>query len=253
MTYIDGFVIAVPTAHRQKFIEHARQADAVFLEQGATRILECWQADVARGRTTDFFAAVAAREDESVVFSWIEWPDKASRQAMTERMEELGRTDPRFDPERNPMPFDGARLIHGGFESIVERGAPTAGAYVQGFVVPVPEASREAYRKTAEEAWPTFQRLGALRLVEAWQDDVREGRQTDFFRSVKTQPGEKVVFAFIEWPSRAVCDAAAKRMEAEMPPPSAAQMPFDGKRMIHGAFEPLVELTRPVAPAAGTP
>src|SRR5690606_10941814 len=119
---------------------------------------------------------------------------------------------------------------------------------VQGFVVPVPEANEQAYREMAEKAWETFRRHGALRVVEAWQDDVREGKQTDFLRSVRTQPGEKVVFAFVEWPSRAACDAAAERMQAEMQPP-ADGMPFDGKRMIYGGFEPIVELTRQGAPA----
>jgi uncharacterized protein YbaA (DUF1428 family) len=244
MTYIEGFVIAVPTASKQRFVEHAHLGDAVFMDHGAIRILECWQADVARGHTTDFFAAVDAREDESVVFSWIEWRDRASRQAMVERMSEIARTDERFDPEKNPVPFDGGRMIYGGFEAIVERGEPASGAYVQGFVLPVPEAKKEAYRKMAEEAWEMFRRYGALRIVEAWQDDVPEGKRTDFFRSVKTQPGEKVVFSFVEWPSREVCDAAAAKMQAEAQPPPADEMPFDGKRMIYGGFEPVVELTR---------
>ena len=128
---------------------------------------------------------------------------------MMERMDEITKTDERFDPDKNPMPFDGARMIYGGFEAIVEHGEPTSGAYVQGFVIPVPAAKKEAYRKMAEEAWDMFRGYGALRVVEAWQDEVPEGKQTDFFRSVKTQPGEKVVFSFMEWPSREICDAAA--------------------------------------------
>lgn len=242
MTYIEGFVIAVPTANKQKFIDHAEGADPVFLEHGATRIVECWPEDVARGHTTDFFGAVQADEGESVVFSWIEWPDGATRRAMAERMDELARTDERFDPAKHPLPFDGARMIYGGFEAIVERGTRTPGAYVQGFVVPVPDAKKEAYRAMAETAWETFRDYGALRIVEAWQDDVPEGKRTDFFRSVKTQPGEKVVFSFVEWPSREVCDAASARMQSEAQPPSADAMPFDGKRMIVGGFRPVVEL-----------
>jgi uncharacterized protein YbaA (DUF1428 family) len=244
MTYVEGFVIAVPTANKQKFIDHANQGDAVFLDHGATRILECWQEDVAKGHTTDFFGAVAARQDESVVFSWIEWPDKAKRRAMTERMDEIAKADERLDPAKNPMPFDGARMIYGGFEAIVEHGTATPGAYVQGFVIPVPEAKKQVYREMAEAAWEMFRGYGALRVVEAWQDDVPEGKQTDFFRSVKTQPGEKVVFSFMEWPSREVCDAASEKMQSEVQPPSADAMPFDGKRMIYGGFRPIVELTR---------
>jgi uncharacterized protein YbaA (DUF1428 family) len=119
MSYVDGFVIAVPTANRQKFIDHARTADSVFLEMGALRILECWGDDVPEGKQTDFRRAVRAKDDESVVFSWVEWPDKATRDACMGKMEELSKTDDRFNPEKNPMPFDGKRLIYGGFAPVV--------------------------------------------------------------------------------------------------------------------------------------
>ncbi|HKX22852.1 MAG TPA: DUF1428 domain-containing protein [Rhizorhapis sp.] len=122
MTYIDGFVIAVPTANREKFIEHAKKGDSVFLDLGATRILECWGDDVPHGKQTDFYGAVEAGEDETVVFSWIEWPDKATRDAAMGKMEELMKTDPRMNPESNPMPFDGKRMIYGGFQPIVTLG-----------------------------------------------------------------------------------------------------------------------------------
>lgn len=103
MSYIDGFVLAVPTANKEKFIAHANKGDSVFLEYGATRVLECWGDDVPNGKQTDFRRAVQAKDDETVVFSWIEWPDKATRDAgMTAIM-----NDPRMSPENNPMPFDG--------------------------------------------------------------------------------------------------------------------------------------------------
>ena len=117
--YVDGFVIAVPTANKQKFIEHAKKGDAVFMELGATRILECWGDDVPAGKVTDFRGAVKATEEETVVFSWIEWPDKATRDAGMSKMMEMMKTDPRMNPETNPMPFDGARLIYGGFAPVV--------------------------------------------------------------------------------------------------------------------------------------
>jgi uncharacterized protein YbaA (DUF1428 family) len=120
MSYIDGFVIAVPTANKEKFIEHAEKADNLFKELGARRILECWGNDVPDGKLTDFRKAVQAKEDETVVFSWIEWPDKATRDAAMARMDELMKTDDRFNPEKNPMPFDGKRLIYGGFAPVVE-------------------------------------------------------------------------------------------------------------------------------------
>ena len=122
MSYIDGFVIAVPTANKQKFIDHATTGDPVFLECGATRVLECWGDDVPAGKQTDFRRAVQAREDETVVFAWIEWPDKATRDAGMKKMMDPP-MDPRMDPAKNPMPFDGARMIFGGFEPVLELGA----------------------------------------------------------------------------------------------------------------------------------
>lgn len=120
MTYIDGFVIAVPTANRQRFIEHASIADSIFLEQGALRVLECWGDDVPDGKQTDFRRAVQAKEDETVAFSWIEWPDKATRDAAMARMMSPDFKDPRMDPAANPMPFDGKRMIFGGFVPVVQ-------------------------------------------------------------------------------------------------------------------------------------
>lgn len=120
MSYVEGFVIAVPTANKQKFIEHASWADTLLTEHGASRVIECWGEDVPDGKLTDFRKAVQAREDETVVFSWIEWPDKATRDAAVIRMGEIMETDERFDKEKNPMPFDGKRLIYGGFSPVVE-------------------------------------------------------------------------------------------------------------------------------------
>jgi uncharacterized protein YbaA (DUF1428 family) len=119
MSYIDGFIIAVPTANKQKFIDHANLGDSVFMEMGAVRILECWGDEVPEGKQTDFRRAVQAKEDETVVFSWIEWPDKATRDRGMAQMEERMKTDDRFNPEKNPMPFDGMRMIYGGFAPVV--------------------------------------------------------------------------------------------------------------------------------------
>ena len=120
MSYVDGFVIAVPTANKQKYIEHARTGDSVFTDFGATRIVECWADDVPEGKVTDFGKAVQAKADESVVFSWIEWPDKETRDTAMQKMMSEDFKDDRMDPEKNPAPFDGARLIYGGFAPIVE-------------------------------------------------------------------------------------------------------------------------------------
>ncbi len=122
MTYIDGFVIAVPKANRQKFIDHASMADPMFMEMGAIRVVECWADDVPEGKTTDFRMAVKAEPEEEVVFSWIEWPDKATRDACFATMMAEGFSDPRMDKDSNPMPFDGARMIYGGFAPVVDLG-----------------------------------------------------------------------------------------------------------------------------------
>ena len=123
MSYVDGFVIAVPTANKDKFTEHARMADPVFIELGATRILECWEDDVKDGKVTDFRRSVAAKEDESIVFSWIEWPSKEVRDAGMAKLMVGSLNDPRMDPAKNPMPFDGMRMIFGGFTPVVDLGS----------------------------------------------------------------------------------------------------------------------------------
>ncbi len=113
MAYIDGFVIAAPIADKEKFLEHARRMDAFFLEFGALRVVEAWGDDVPEGKQTDFKRAVQAKDNETVVFSWIEWPDKATRDAAMEKT----RNEPRMV---EPMPFDGKRMIFGGFVPVVE-------------------------------------------------------------------------------------------------------------------------------------
>jgi uncharacterized protein YbaA (DUF1428 family) len=122
MAYIDGFVIPVPAANRQKFIDHAQSIDGLFIELGAMRIVECWGDDVPDGKLTDFRRAVQATKEEAVCFSWVEWPDKATRDAAMARMDDLMKTDDRFNPENNPMPFDGKRMIFGGFAPVVTLG-----------------------------------------------------------------------------------------------------------------------------------
>jgi uncharacterized protein YbaA (DUF1428 family) len=116
MAYVDGLVLAVPTANKERFIAHANSIDAFFLESGATRVLECWGDDVPEGKLTDFRRAVQAQADETVVFSWIEWPDKATRDAGMKKLME----DPRLDPQKHPFPFDGKRMIFGGFAPVVD-------------------------------------------------------------------------------------------------------------------------------------
>jgi uncharacterized protein YbaA (DUF1428 family) len=116
MTYVDGFVAAVPTANRELYLKHAEACAVVFKEQGALRVVECWGDDVPEGKVTSFPMAVQRKGDETVVFSWVVWP---SRQARDEGMKKVF-ADPRMQPEMNAMPFDGQRLIFGGFEVLFE-------------------------------------------------------------------------------------------------------------------------------------
>src|SRR3954469_6626144 len=116
MAYIDGFVIAAPTADKEKFRDHAGRMHTIFIEFGATRVVEAWGDDVPDGKLTDFKRAVQAKNDETVVFSWVEWPDKATRDAAMQKF----RTDPRMTNPSEPMPFDGKRMIFGGFVPALE-------------------------------------------------------------------------------------------------------------------------------------
>jgi uncharacterized protein YbaA (DUF1428 family) len=116
MSYVEGFVAAVPTANRDVYKKHAKQAALVFKDHGALKVVECWGDDVPDGKLTSFPIAVHKKDDETVVFSWIEWP---SRHVRDEGMKKV-MADPRSQPNVNPMPFDGKRLIFGGFEVLVE-------------------------------------------------------------------------------------------------------------------------------------
>ena len=117
MNYIDGIVAAVPTANREAYRHHAEAAAAVFKEHGAIKVVECWGDDVPDGKVTSFPLAVQRKADETVVFSWLVWPSKAVRDAGMAKV----MADPRMKPDVNPLPFDGKRLIYGGFEVLFER------------------------------------------------------------------------------------------------------------------------------------
>lgn len=115
MNYVDGFVLAVPTANKDTYRRVAETAARVFRENGALSVVECWGDDVPEGKLTSFTMAVQRREDEAVVFSWIVWPSKSVRDEGMKRAME----DARLQREMTPMPFDGKRMIFGGFQVIV--------------------------------------------------------------------------------------------------------------------------------------
>ncbi len=116
MAYVDGFVVAVPAANKESYRKLATEASVLFKEFGATRMVECWGDDVPDGKLTDFRRAVQAKADEVVVFSWIEYPSKEVRDAAHGRM----MSDPRMSAMGETMPFDGKRMVFGGFAPVLD-------------------------------------------------------------------------------------------------------------------------------------
>ena len=244
MTYFEGFVVPVPEANKDAYRQSAANAAPIFKDLGVSRHFEAWDSDVPEGKVTDFRKAVDARPDEKVVFSWFEYPDKATRDATNEKM----RSDERMKELGANMPFDGKRMIMGGFEAIVEEGSG-AGGYTDGFVVPVPEGKTDDYQKLAAKMAKVFRGHGANRVVEALSNDVDKGEVTDFYRAVKAEDGEKIVFSFIEWPDKATRDEAWKKIMADESMKPEGDMPFSGQRMFWGGFEPIFDTAKTKEPA----
>ena len=115
MSYMDGFVIPVPKGNKERYREVAAFAAPIFIEHGALRVVECWANDIKPGKVNDFRTAVIAEEDEEVVFSWIEWPDRATADKAFENM----MSDPDM-AKMGEMPFDGMRMMWGGFEAVFQ-------------------------------------------------------------------------------------------------------------------------------------
>jgi len=236
MTYIEGFVVAVPAANKEAYRKHAADAAAFVKEHGVTRMVETWGDDVPDGKVTDFKGAVQAKPDEVIVFSWFEYPDRATRDACNQKM----MSDPRMEAMGTSMPFDAKRMIFGGFEALLEDGQPGKAGYVDGILIAVPEVNRQAYLALASKTAPMFREHGATRVVETWADDVPDGKVTDFRRAVKAADGETVVYSWIEWPSKEARNAGWEKVMAD--PRMRFDMPFDGQRMIYGGFAPILDL-----------
>ena len=238
MNYVEGFVAAVPAANKEAYRKHAAHAAPLFKEYGVTRVVEAWGDDVPDGKVTDFKRAVQAKNDEVVVFSWWEYPDKATRDAAARKMME----DPRMKAMGANMPFDGKRMIFGGFAPLLDESAGGTMGYADGYVVAVPTANRQAYREMAAKAAAVLKEYGATRVVETWGDDVPQGKITDFKGAVKATGDETVVYSWVEWPSKKARDAAWPRiMEDERMSRDKLNMPFDGRRMIYGGFTPILD------------
>ena len=118
MSYVDGFVIPVPAGKKEAYRAVAAMAAPIFMDHGATRVVECWGDDVPDGKVTDFKRAVNAEEGETVVFSWIVWPSKEARDEGNKKV----MADPRMKMDPAEMPFDGKRMIYGGFMPLLDTG-----------------------------------------------------------------------------------------------------------------------------------
>jgi uncharacterized protein YbaA (DUF1428 family) len=236
MSYIEGFVAAVPRANKDKYRDHAADAVKFFKGFGATRQVETWGDDVPDGKVTDFKGAVKARPDEIVVFSWLEYPDKATRDAANKKIME----NPQMKDMGSNMPFDGQRMIFGGFEPINDSGKSSRPGYVDGCLIAVPKANKDAYKEMADKHAAILKEYGATRTVDAWADDVPDGKVTDYKGAVKAKPDEVVVFSWIEWPSK---EARDKGWDAAQKDPrmKEIQMPFDGQRLVYGGFSTLLD------------
>ena len=236
MTFIQGFVAAVPTANQDSYRNHAAAALPLFKDFGARRMVEGWGDDVPVGKVTDFQGAVQARDDETVVFSWVEYPNQATYAAAMAAM----MNDPRMQ-DMPEMPFDGKRMIFAGFDPILDEGSGGTTGYVDGFLLPVAPEKKDAFYEMAHRAAAVFLDHGATRVVEAWGDEIPEGKHTDFNRAVKATNGEKVVFSWVEWPSRAVRDAGQESVRTDPRMQSPGEMPFDAMRMTYGGFRTILD------------
>jgi uncharacterized protein YbaA (DUF1428 family) len=236
MSYIEGFVAAVPRGNKEAYRNHAAGAVSMFKEFGATRQVESWGDDIPDGKVTDFKGAVKATPDEVVVFSWLEYPDKATRDQANKKI----MSDPKMKDLGAQMPFDGKRMIFGGFQPINDTGEATRPGYVDGSLIAVPAANKAAYREMADKHAAILKEYGATRTVDAWGDDVPDGTVTDYKGAVKAAPDETVVFSWVEWPSKEARDQGWQKAMAD-PRMKAIKMPFDGKRVVYGGFAPILD------------
>ncbi|MGV3551128.1 DUF1428 domain-containing protein [Rhizobium sp.] len=236
MTYVAGFVVAVPEDKRQAYVDVANAGIPLFREYGAKRQVEAWDDDVQEGKITDFRRAVKAKPEEKIVFSWHEYDSKAIADTATEKI----MSDPRMAEIGKDMPFDGQRMIYGGFEGVLEKGSRGRSSYIDGSLVPTGSDSRESYLAYAEKVADILMENGATRVVDAWSDNVPDGKVTDFRRSVNAKPDEAVVFSWVEWPSKEARDAAWQKIFTD-PRMHEGNPPQDESRRVSGGFVPVMD------------
>ena len=238
MTYVDTYIAAVPAANKDAYIEMSSKMSELFSEYGVNRLVASWGDDVPEGELTSFPRALQRQGDEVVAFSWLLRPSKEVREQGVKKM----RSDERM--HKMSMPFDGKRIIFGGFKTIVDEqlqaGSISEQRYLDNFIAAVPQANKDAYIKSAHRFMPVFKRHGALHTSEAWGDDVPPGKLTSFPRAVQMQDDENVAVSWVAWPSRAARNACMEQMMND-PEMQNMDMPFDGKRVVYGGFEVIVD------------
>ncbi len=237
--YVDGYILAVPAANREAYRQHAEQAWPYFRDLGATSMVEAWGDEVPDGKVNSINSAVRRKPEETAVFSWVTWPDKATRMAGWEKMQAAG------PPEgaMATMPFDGQRMIYAGFDLLLGDAMKKAG-YIDGTVMPVPAAKRAAFVEASKKMAELFIEHGATSVVDCWGDEVPEGKVNDFHGAVLRKPDEAVVFSWIGWKDKAARDAGWEAIMADprMDQYSPKSVGADMGRMIFGAFEPIVSV-----------
>ena len=243
MMYFQGFVIPVMAKNEQAYFDRATKVASIFAEYGAMRTVQCLGDDIMDGKITDLKKAVQASDDETVVFSWVWWPDKATCDAAAAKI----MADQRMKPD-DPLPFDAQRLIYAGFDAIFDTGDGGRVGYVDAMVASVPNGKRQDFINHADKTAKLFQENGALRLVDGWGTDVPDGKLTDFKRAVQARDSETVVFGWIEWPDKPTRNAG---MGALMQDPRMRETApaWNGPLAIFGGFTPILDTAHPLSHA----
>ena len=197
-------------------------------------MVESWSDDVPKGKVTDFRKSVQAKDDEAVVFSWFEYPDRAARDAANEKM----MSDPRMKEMGADMPFDGKRMIYGGFDTIVDERGRARPATPMASSCRSRRRRRTDYQALAQRMAGKFKEYGAVRVVEAWGDDVPDGKVTDYQarREGRGRRRGRLLLRRVARQGDPRCGLGQDDGRILSMQPS--EVPFDGKRMFWGGFSP---------------
>ena len=238
MTYFEGFIVPVPEANKDAYRKHASDFAPMFQEIGVRRMVETWDSDVPEGKVTDFRKAVdaeAGREGRLLVV-------RISLEGRARRGEREVHERPAHGGNGREHAVRRQAHDHGRLRSDRRRRHRPAAAIPTASSCRCPKASATPIASSRPRWRRCSVEHGATRVVEAFGDDVPHGKVTDFYRAVKAEDGENVVFSFIEWPDKATRDDGleGKIMADESLKPQG-EMPFDGKRMFWGGFEKIVD------------